>query len=111
MTDRRGTGGDPDGAAVAAYEVVDVAQGAVDAAEAFVDGHPQEVSGLGGDHAAGVALQEAEAELAFEAFHVLADGRLGAVHVAGHGAERTRLAHRREETKIIKSHFPKLSLG
>ncbi|GAA2649724.1 hypothetical protein GCM10010425_72280 [Streptomyces spororaveus] len=101
---RRRSRGDADGAAAAPDEVVEAAQGAVESGDALGGGRPEDAAGLGGYDATGVALQEAGAGPLLQSADVLADGRLGAAEIAGHGAEAAGAADGHEHTKIIEGH-------
>ncbi len=101
----RRAGGDADRAA-SPDEVVHAAQGPVESGDAVGGGRLEDAAGLGGDDATGVPLQEARAGLLLQAADVLADGRLGAAEVAGHGAEAAGAADGHEHTEIIEGHEP-----
>lgn len=107
----RRPGGDAHGAGVPAHELVEAAQRPVEAGDAVGCGRLQDAAGLGGDDAAGVALQQAGAGLLLQPADVLADGGLGAAEVAGDGAEAARPADGHEDAEVVESHEPKLPLG
>ncbi|GHE27998.1 hypothetical protein GCM10017778_07570 [Streptomyces vinaceus] len=111
----RGARGDAYRSAVPADEFVEAAQGAVEPGDAVRGGRLEDAPGLGGEHAAGVPLQQLRARLLFEAADVLADRGLRTAEIAGDGAEAAGPADGDEDAEIVEGHgrqaTPSRSLG
>ncbi len=107
----RRPGGDAHRAGDPADELVQAAQRPVETGDPVGGGRLEDTAGLGGDDAAGMALQQPGAGLLLQPADVLADGRLRAAEVAGDGAEAARPADGHEDAEIVESHGSKLQLG
>ena len=108
---RDAAGGDADRAAAAVAELAELTERGIQGGKAAERGLVEGPAGLRRRDAAGLAFDQDQAGLFFQALDVLADRRLGAAQRSGDGAEVPGLVHPDEHAQIIKGRFPKLTLG
>src|SRR5262249_29141593 len=101
---RDAASGDADRAAMAVAKLAKLAECGVERGDAAECRLVEDPSSLRRCDTAGLALDQGEAGLCFQAFDVLAHCRLGTAQRPGDGAEVPGLVHGDEHAQVIESH-------
>jgi hypothetical protein len=109
MSHRGAAGRDRQRVRLAVLERANPLQADLDGVETFHGEVLQDLSGRGRLHAAGMALEQSNAQLGLQARDVLTDRRLRPLQFARQRAHAARLARRHQDSQVFQRHGPPIS--